>query len=98
MFDTLFTIAMTASAAAVIAFLSYALAGTPRGRLTVAVALVAWFAVVVALGDGDHSDVLFRVAITEKGQEAARRAFPYWKRAQDATLSKAATAADQAIA
>ena len=50
MFDTLFTIAMTASAAAVIAFLSYALAGTPRGRLTVAVALVAWFAVVVALG------------------------------------------------
>ncbi len=47
----------------------------------------------------DDSDRRVRkAAITEKGQEAARRAFPYWRRAQDATLSKAATAADQAIA
>ncbi len=50
MFDTLSTIETTASAAAVVAFLSHALAETPRGRLTVAVALAAWFALVVALG------------------------------------------------
>jgi len=48
--------------------------------------------------EDDSDRRVCKAAITEKGQEAARRAFPYWKRAQDATLSKAATAADQAIA
>jgi DNA-binding MarR family transcriptional regulator len=31
-----------------------------------------------------------KVAITRRGEEAARRAFPYWKTAQEAALAKAA--------
>jgi hypothetical protein len=50
MFEILSTIGLTASAAIVIDFLAYAMAETPRGRLTVAGVLTAWFALVVAIG------------------------------------------------
>ena len=50
MFDTLSTVVLTVGAAMVVAFLSHALAETPRGRLTAAAALVLWFGLVVVLG------------------------------------------------
>ena len=50
MFEILSTIGLTASAAIVIGFLAYAMADTPRGRLTVAGVLTAWFALVVTIG------------------------------------------------
>jgi hypothetical protein len=34
------------------------------------------------------------VTITPAGEEAARRAFPFWKKAQDAALAAAAGAQD----
>jgi DNA-binding MarR family transcriptional regulator len=33
-----------------------------------------------------------RIAITSKGEEAARRAFPFWRKAQDAALASAGQA------
>ncbi len=56
MFETLSTIAVTAGASLVIAFLAYAMAETPRGRLTVAGVLVAWFVLVLAIGAGGALD------------------------------------------
>ncbi len=50
MFDTLSSVALTASAVIVVAFLSHALAETPRGRLTVAAALTLWFGLVLVIG------------------------------------------------
>src|SRR5271166_3224305 len=50
MFETLPTIALTVSAAVVVAFLSHALARTRLGRLTVGGVLAAWFALVLAIG------------------------------------------------
>ena len=50
MFETLSAIALTASASIVVAFLSYALARTSLGRLTVAGVLVGWFVLVLAIG------------------------------------------------
>jgi hypothetical protein len=50
MFDILSTAALTVGAAIVVAFLSHALAETPRGRLTIAGALVLWFGVVLIVG------------------------------------------------
>ena len=50
MFEILSTIGLTASASIVIGFLAYAMAETPRGRLTVAGVLAAWFALVLAIG------------------------------------------------
>ena len=50
MFDTLSSVALTVSAAIVVAFLSHALAETPRGHLTVAAALTLWFGLVLACG------------------------------------------------
>jgi hypothetical protein len=50
MFEILSTIGLTASAAIVIGFLAYAMAETPRGRLTVAGVLTVWFAPVVTIG------------------------------------------------
>src|SRR3984957_12923778 len=50
MLEILSTIALAASAAIVVGFLAYAMAETPRGRLTVAGALTAWFALVVTIG------------------------------------------------
>ena len=50
MLEVLSTIGLTASAAIVIGFLAYAMAETPRGRLTVAGVLIAWFALVVTVG------------------------------------------------
>jgi hypothetical protein len=50
MFEVQSTIGLTASAAIVIGFLAYEMAETPRGRLTVAGALTAWFALVVTIG------------------------------------------------
>ena len=50
MFEILSAIALTASASIVVAFLSYALARTSLGRLTVAGVLGGWFALVVAMG------------------------------------------------
>ena len=51
MFDMLSSVVLTASAAIVVAFLSHALAETPRGRLTVAAALTLWFGLVLAFGE-----------------------------------------------
>jgi hypothetical protein len=56
MFEILSTIGLTASASLVIAFLAYAMAETPRGRLTVAGVLVAWFVLVLATGAGGALD------------------------------------------
>ncbi len=53
MFETLSTIALTVGASIVVAFLSYALARTPLGRLIVAGVLVAWFALVLSIGAAD---------------------------------------------
>src|SRR3984885_5046873 len=50
MLEILSTIGLTASAAIVIGCLAYAMAETPRGRLTVAGVLTAWFALVVTIG------------------------------------------------
>jgi hypothetical protein len=50
MFEILSTIGLTASASLVIAFLAHAMAERPRGRLTVAGVLTAWFALVVTIG------------------------------------------------
>jgi hypothetical protein len=56
MFETLSTIGLTASASLVVAFLAYAMAETPRGRLTVAGVLIAWFVLVLAIGAGGALD------------------------------------------
>ena len=40
--------------------------------------------------DGDPDKRIRRIAITPEGEEAARRAFPFWKKAQDAAQAKAA--------
>jgi DNA-binding MarR family transcriptional regulator len=37
--------------------------------------------------DGGEDRRVHKVAITPKGEEAARRAFPFWKKAQDAALA-----------
>jgi hypothetical protein len=50
MFDILSTIELSVSASIVVAFLSLAMAETPRGRGTALIALGAWFALVLALG------------------------------------------------
>jgi hypothetical protein len=50
MFEILSTIALTVSATLVVGFLAYALAETPRGRLTVAGVLAAWLVLVLAIG------------------------------------------------
>ena len=50
MFETLSTIALTAGASTVVAFLSHALGRTALGRLTVAGVLAAWFALVLMIG------------------------------------------------
>ncbi len=56
MFETLSTIGLTANASLVIGFLAYAMAGSPRGRLTIAVVLVAWFVLVLMIGAGGALD------------------------------------------
>jgi hypothetical protein len=56
MFDMLSTIGLTASASLIISFLAYAMAETPRGRLTVAGVLIAWFVLVLAIGAGGALD------------------------------------------
>jgi hypothetical protein len=50
MLEALSAIGLTASAAIVIGFLAYAMAETPRGRITVVGVLTAWFALVVTIG------------------------------------------------
>jgi DNA-binding MarR family transcriptional regulator len=40
--------------------------------------------------DDDPDKRVRRVAITPEGEEAARRAFPFWKKAQEAAQAKAA--------
>lgn len=44
---------------------------------------------LVRIEDGEDRRVR-KVAITTAGEEAARRAFPFWKRAQDAALAAGA--------
>jgi hypothetical protein len=56
MFDIVSTIGLTASASLVVAFLAHAMAETPRGRLTVAGVLIAWFILVLAIGAGGALD------------------------------------------
>jgi hypothetical protein len=50
MFDTLSCVTLTVSAAIVVAFVSHALAETPRGRFTVAAVLSLWFGLVLVVG------------------------------------------------
>ncbi len=50
MFEILSAIELTVSASIFVALLSHALAGTWRGRLTVAGVLAAWFALVLMIG------------------------------------------------
>ncbi|MGO8916612.1 MAG: hypothetical protein ACLQJR_11965 [Stellaceae bacterium] len=50
LFDILSTVETTASAAIIAAFLAFALANIPAGRLRAAAILAAWFLIVVALG------------------------------------------------
>src|ERR1700677_3344801 len=50
MLEVLSTIGLTACASLVIGFLAYEMAGTPRGRSTVAGVLTAWFALIVTIG------------------------------------------------
>jgi len=50
MFDILSTAELTVSASIVVGFLSLAMAKTVGGRVTVLVALGAWFALVLAIG------------------------------------------------
>ena len=50
MLEVLSTIGLTGSAAIIISFLAFAMAETPRGRLTVTGVLAAWFALVVMIG------------------------------------------------
>jgi DNA-binding MarR family transcriptional regulator len=40
--------------------------------------------------DGDRDRRVRKIAITAKGEETARAAFPFWKRAQDAAQSRVA--------
>ncbi len=40
--------------------------------------------------DGDRDRRVRKIAITAKGEETARAAFPFWKRAQDAAQARAA--------
>ena len=56
MFDILSTIGLTASASLIVAFLAYAMAEGPSGRLTVAGILIAWFVLVLAIGAGGALD------------------------------------------
>ena len=56
MFEILSTVGLTASASLIIGFLAYSMAETPPGRLTVAGALMAWFALVLAIGAGGALD------------------------------------------
>jgi DNA-binding MarR family transcriptional regulator len=48
----------------------------------------------VRIEEGEDRRV-HKVAITTKGEEAARRAFPFWKKAQDAALAGAGTGGAQ---
>jgi len=56
MFETLSTIGLTASASILIGFLAYAMAESPRARLTIAGVLAAWFILVLAIGGGGALD------------------------------------------
>jgi hypothetical protein len=56
MLEVLSTIGLTASALLVIGCLACAMAETSRGRLTVAGVLIAWFALVLAIGAGGALD------------------------------------------
>ncbi len=56
MLEVLSTMGLTVSALLVMGFLTYAMAETPRGRLTVAGLLIAWFALVLAIGAGGALD------------------------------------------
>ena len=56
MFEILSTVGLTVSASLIIGFLAYSMAGTPPGRLTVAGVLMAWFALVLAIGAGGALD------------------------------------------
>jgi DNA-binding MarR family transcriptional regulator len=49
----------------------------------------------VRIDEGDDRRVR-RVAITPAGEEAARRSFPFWKKAQDAALAAATAGAEGA--
>jgi hypothetical protein len=56
MFEILSTAALTVNASLVIGFLAYSMSETPPGRLTVAGVLIAWFALVLAIGAGGALD------------------------------------------
>ena len=49
---------------------------------------------LVRVEEGEDRRV-HKVAITEKGEEAARRAFPFWRQAQDAALSRVSLASQR---
>jgi hypothetical protein len=56
MFDILSTIGLTVSASLVVGFLAYAMAETPRGRVTIVGVLGVWFVLVLAIGAGGALD------------------------------------------
>jgi hypothetical protein len=56
MFEILSTVGLTVSASLIIGFLAYSMAETLPGRLTVAGVLMAWFALVLAIGAGGALD------------------------------------------
>ena len=71
MFETLSTIGETIGASIVVAFLSFALARTLPGRLTVAGVLAAWFALVLAIGATGALDPAFGLGVPGLGLTVA---------------------------
>jgi hypothetical protein len=71
MVETLSAIGLTASASLVIGFLAYTMAETPRGRVTVAGVLVAWFVLVLAIGAGGALDPVGGLGVPALGLAVA---------------------------
>jgi hypothetical protein len=71
MFEILSSIALTIAASIVVAFLSYALARTGLGRLTVAGVLAAWFALVLVIGAAGTIDPVTGVGVPGLGLAVA---------------------------
>jgi hypothetical protein len=71
MFEILSTIGLAVSASLVVGFLAYSMARTPRGRLVVASALAAWFALVLAIGAGGALDPIRGFGVAALGLTVA---------------------------
>ena len=71
MFETLSAIALTVGASIVVAILSYALARSSLGRLTVAGVFGAWFALVLAIGGSGALDPVRGIGVPGLGLTVA---------------------------